>query len=328
MRVRIVCYEDVNAWILGKFARKLNEELTKLGINSDIAKESDPKADINHHIIYSDYNGKPSSNDTLMITHIDTLQKLNLIKKQLTVARVGICMSNETMQKLVSVGIPKEKLFYIDPAQDGKIKPRHLVIGVMGKTHDDGRKNYNFIYELGKKISPQDYMFKIMGGGWDEIVQKINKLGFEIEYHNKFDYDSYVKLMPTLDYYLYFGFDEGSMGFLDALAAGVKTVVTPQGYHLDAPNGIVYSIKNLDDAVKVFKQISAERNSLTQSVSSWTWENYAKEHIEVWARIINKKSLFPLLSKKLRDSNNINKLGFYFLLVPMTLKTLLRRILP
>ena len=60
MKVRIVCYEDLDLWILGKFARKLKEQLTLLGVQCDIAKTPDITADINHHIIYYNYDGMRS----------------------------------------------------------------------------------------------------------------------------------------------------------------------------------------------------------------------------------------------------------------------------
>ena len=52
MNVRIVCYEDVDAWILGKFALRLCENLILQGVQADISKAPDNSADINHHIIY------------------------------------------------------------------------------------------------------------------------------------------------------------------------------------------------------------------------------------------------------------------------------------
>lgn len=81
MRVRIVCYEDPDFWILGKFAKKMSEHLNVLGVNNDIANVPDPNADINHHIIFSDYDGKINNCDTLMITHVDNIDKLNNLKK-------------------------------------------------------------------------------------------------------------------------------------------------------------------------------------------------------------------------------------------------------
>ena len=59
--------------------------------------------------------------------------------------------------------------------------------------------------------------------------------------------------------YFFFGMDEGSMGFLDALAAGVQTIVTPQGFHLDAKGGITYSGETVSDFVEIFNEIG-EKN--------------------------------------------------------------------
>ena len=85
--------------------------------------------------------------------------------------------------------------------------------------------------DIGGQLDPDYFHFKIMGAGWDKIVKQMRCMGFEIDYYADFDYDVYVRMIQTLDYYLFWGFDEGSMGYLDALAAGVETIVTPQGYH-------------------------------------------------------------------------------------------------
>ena len=298
MKVRIVCYEDVDTWILSKFAKKLNEELTKLGVDSDIAKVPNANADINHHIIYFSYDGHKNSIDTLMITHIDSPFKLKILKNQLESAKLGVCMSLDTMQKLINSGIPKEKLYYINPAHDDVIKPRKIVIGILSKVHADGRKQENMLVRLCKKISSDDYCFKIMGSGWNEIVNKMKGMGFKVDYFEDFNYDRYVELVPTLDYFFYFSFDEGSMAFMDALTAGVPTIVTPQGYHLDAFGGISYPVKTFNDIVKTFGDISKKRKILVDSVSKWTWKNYAKEHIILWDQLISNKNVDILLKNK------------------------------
>ncbi len=282
MRVRIVSYEDVNAWILGKFARKLNEELLKLGVNVDISNKPDLSADINHHIIYLGYDEKHAHNDTLMITHIDDIRKLNLLKRQIKVARAGICMSRSVMNELVSEGLDSNKLAFITPAHDEVMKPKKIVIGITSKVQPDGCKREGLVEQLFNHISPEIFSLSIMGAGWDKIVQTIRKRGFTVVYHNEFDYEKYVDLVPTFDYYLYTGQDEGSMGFIDALAAGVKTVVTPQGYHLDAPDGIVHSFNELDELIIIFARIEAEKRSLMHAVSTWTWKDYALKHLELW----------------------------------------------
>lgn len=284
MRVRIVSYEDVNAWILGKFAKRLHEELLKLGVESEIGNTIDETADVNHHIIYLDYDELKHSRsiDTLMITHIDSVKKLNLVKRQLKVAELGICMSKATADELATGGIPPDRLCFINPAHDGVIQPKKYTMGITSKVQPDGCKREGMLLSLCERISPEDFKFTIMGMGWDDIIARIRKLGFEVLYYPDFNYQEYVKLVPSLDYYLYLGQDEGSMGFVDALAAGVKTIVTPQGYHLDAPEGIVHPFNETHELVAVFDSLSRERRKLIDAVATWTWHDYAMKHLELW----------------------------------------------
>ncbi len=298
MRVRIICYEDVNGWILGKFALRLNEELIKLGIDSDIGKIADPNADINHHIIYTYCDASTlGGNHTLMVTHIDDIRKLNLLRKQLSIARLGICMSKSLVNQLREAGLPAEKLCYVNPAHDQVMVPRPYVIGISSKVHPDGCKREDMLTKLSDNVSPQLYSFKIMGSGWEEIVNDLKKKGFVVSYYPEFNYSEYLKFIPSLDYYIYFGLEEGSMGFIDALAAGVKTIVTVDGYHKDAENGIVHPFVTMEELITVFMGITQERQKLIDSVARWTWRDYAIKHLELWKYITNEivdsKSSYP-----------------------------------
>lgn len=289
MKVQIVCYEDLDKGILGKFALKLCQELRLMSIEANIAKIPDPTADINHHIIYGYYNGEKTTIDTVMVTHIDTISKLSLLKKQLISAEMGICMSYETMQKLIIAGIPRQKLCYINPAHDGNFSLKKITIGITSRTFDDGRKNEKTLVNITKKIDPNIFRFVIMGKGWTEIVMGMQNDGFEVEYYCDFEYNKYKEIVPNFDYYLYFGNDEGSMGFIDALACGVQTIVTPQGYHLDAHEGITYPINNSDDIIQTFNNIAEKKIRLIRSVETWTWYNYAVKHLEIWEYLLKNR---------------------------------------
>jgi glycosyltransferase involved in cell wall biosynthesis len=290
MKVHLISYEDVDAWILGKIAKNLDEQLKLLCIESNIGKVPDYSADINHHICYWSYDGEKTKNDSIMITHIDTIQELEKVRKQMINARIGICMSLSTLNQLRDAGLPSQKLCYINPAHDGFIRPRKIVIGITSRIYDDGRKKENMLISISDRINPNEFSFKIMGSGWDKIVDEMRQKGFEIKYYPDFDYDLYNQIVPSFDYYLYFGFDEGSMGFLDALSAGVPTIVTPQGFHLDAVDGISYPIQNLDDIVASFEKIAEKKRTLVHSVARWTWENYAIKHAQVWEYILSNRS--------------------------------------
>lgn len=290
-RIRIVC-ED-SGWIFQKFAMKMKDELDKQGYDCTIADTVDPTAEINHHVSYGSCKPILPLNETFMITHIDSINKVELLKHQLKNAQMGICMSRETLKKLTAYGIPREKLCYINPAQDGVIKPKKYVLGITHRTYTDHRKKANVLIDLCKELDPDYFSFKIMGAGWDDIVSSIINMGFHVDYYKEFDYGTYIKLIPSLDYYLYWGFDEGSMGFLDALRAGVETIVTPQGYHLDIKDGITYPCRTMNDFKETLFKLQEKRKRMIASVDTLTWECFVNKHLEVWNYLLgNEENIY------------------------------------
>lgn len=298
LRVRIIDMDS--GWIINKFQNKLCDELLKMGIDADINSQRDEKADINHYPIYyfKDTKKINHKNDTYMITHIDSLAKVELLKDRAPKCGMGICMSKYTMDYLTMYGIPREKLCYINPAHDHVIKPRKFVIGLTHKTHIDCRKRNEMLVDIAKGLDKNYFRFIIMGSGWDAMVAEMVQCGIEVEYYNDFIYDVYVQIVPTFDFFLYFGWDEGNMGYLDALAAGVETVVTPQGFHLDAKGGLTYPCETVEDYIRTFERIADKKRARVNSVESWTWENFAKKHIEVWEYILGRKPLAELLKNR------------------------------
>ena len=308
MNVRIVSYEEVDAWILGKFALRLCENLLLQGVQAEISKVPDDSADINHHIIYAGYYGyagKKNTTETVMVTHIDTELKLNMVREQLKSVQMGICMSSDTMRKLTRSGIPRDRLCYVNPAHDGVIKPRKVTLGITSRVYSTGCKRENILIELADQISPTDFKFVIMGAGWDEIVNELRRKCIEVIYYDHFDYKLYCELMPGFDYYLYLGQDEGSMGFLDALSAGIGTIVTPQGFHLDAKEGITYAFDEVKELGTILAGIAQQRERLTNAVSSWTWSEYARKHLLIWDYVLRRKKSLPIASEMYRDLNSL-----------------------
>ena len=302
MRVHIISYEDLEDWILGKFATRLCDEVIAQGVACDVSGSSDPTADINHHVNYSGYDGRKTTIDTLMVTHINTNEKLERIRMQMVEAEMGICMSSPTMEMLAAQrGIPRSKLCFINPAHDGCLHHRKTIIGITTRVYADGRKREAMLLELAKKISANDFAFRIIGNGWGPIVAQLQFYDFEIEYYERFDLARYNSLMPTFDYYLYFGMDEGSMGFVDACAAGIPTIVTPQGFHLDAPNAITHPFTDFPQLERIFHHIAAEKKARQRSVADWTWSNYARNHLIVWqyllVRSTGRRSTKPMHSQ-------------------------------
>jgi hypothetical protein len=307
MKIHVVCYDDYHAWILGKIARRLHAALQAMGMDVSMSRTSDPLAEINHHIIYDDWVARVPAVETVMITHIVNDDELNMVRRQLIDCGVdmGICMSSATVHQLAQSGVPRERLCFINPAQDGTMRPRQMVIGLTTRLYPDARKREHLLEELAESISPGDFRFAIMGGGWETIVARLRERGFQVEYTDHFDDAVYHALIPGLDYYLYLGNDEGSMGFLDALAAGVPTIVTRQGFHLDVPGGITYAFQDLGDLRLVFTEIAATRRKRMQSVSALTWPENARKHLLLWEYLLRMKHGRDVPSTLVRDLDEI-----------------------
>jgi len=297
--VHIVCYEDTRAWILGKIALRLCEHLRQMDVRVDISRKPNQRADINHHICYWDYDGQKSSVDTLMVTHIDTESELCKLKHQLVAAEMGICMSFTEVNRLAALGLPREKLCYVNPGHDCKIQPRKIVVGITTRLYSDGRKREYMLLELANRMSLKNFKFKIMGDGWNDIVAELQQRGIEVDHFNRFKPRVYADLIQSLDYYLYTGQDEGSMGFIDALAAGIPTIVTPQGYHLDAPSGITYAFNRIDELEKIFNDIAEQRDKRVQAVAGWTFTENARRHLKIWEFLLARRA-GKLVSPELR----------------------------
>lgn len=282
MKVQIVSYEDPDKWILGKFARKMSEHLCDLEVDAILGREPNSDTDVNHHICYVNYDGFSAGINTLMVTHVDSFGGLRLLKNQLESADLAVCMSSHTMRNLRGSGLPWNKICYVNPAHDGVLTPRRLRVGIMTRLYEDGRKNEGAFAAMLDHLPNEDLHFIIMGDGWQTVVNRMRGLGISVEHYPSFDLERYWELMPGLDYYVYFGHDEGSMGFIDAIAAGVATIVTPQGYHLDVENGIDHSIENLNDLAETLTTIVEDRRLRVANVAEWSWRRYAEKHLELW----------------------------------------------
>jgi hypothetical protein len=82
---------------------------------------------------------------------------------------------------------------------------------------------------------------------------------------------------------MYLGFDEGSLGTLDAALAGIPLIVTPQGFHLELPAEIDYPVSNEVDLVTVLRNLGAPLRLSGESGQYWSWSRYAQEHVAIWS---------------------------------------------
>jgi hypothetical protein len=280
-------------WILEKFAVRLAENLAEWNVAAEISYLPSRESDINHWVHYLYLEGDWYGKNTLSITHVDRLAKLHILKQRMKKADIGICMSRMTLEQLVLSGIPRQKLCYITPAHDGKVKPKRIVIGITSQIRPDGAKREDVLIRMAKTIRLDSFHFEIVGPNWERVIPYFESAGATVNY----DAGMYLKSndehselvrdrLSLFDYYLYMGWDEGSMGTLDALAAGIPTIVTPQGFHLDINGGITHSFTDAPDLCEIFEKLASERQVRIDSVSGLTWKEYARQHALVWHALV------------------------------------------
>ena len=80
------------------------------------------------------------------------------------------------------------------------------------------------------------------------------------------------------------------MGILDALAAGVETIVTRQGFHLDLEGGITHGFVDRDELIEIFGMLRARRMRLIAAVDGLTWHEYARQHAVLWRALIDNRA--------------------------------------
>ncbi len=309
MRVNIISPGKESGWIIYKFGKNVFDELKKMGIETTLSDRFDAGADINHYFApnnvgYSFFS-KVNDRTTFMITHVDTTLKLNQIIELTNKGAIGVCMSLDTRDKLIASGVKRNRICYINPAQDSQLRPHKVSLGFTYMVHNDCRKRDDILIDICRDICPSIFRFVIMGNGWEPIIAEVQKMGFEVDYYPIFNKEKYNELISKLDYYCYFGFDEGSMGFLDAIAAGIGTIVTPQGYHLDTGCDITYPVRTISEILDALHAIENQKKKHFEFVNSWTWENYTLKHLEIWKYMLRCETLLVLLNNRGRYVDGI-----------------------
>lgn len=292
MRIGLVLAPQNSAWVIGKMAHRLCDALVQLGHEARVSADPDPHADVNHWMSFAFADGCDETLNTMFVTHADDPFKVRLIR-DLVARRIqlALCMSPHAVEELADLGVPRERLWFVLPAIDEPVPPRRVRIGVTTRVYDDGRKREAFLVRLARELRLDAFHFDIFGGGWEAVVAELEGAGATVSYDPgtedwQGDYARIRTAIPSFDYYLYLGMDEGSLGTLDALSAGVKTIVTAQGFHLDLPGGIDHPFTDYDGLRDIFRRLDAKAADQRQRLAQWTWKTYASEHVGVWEAML------------------------------------------
>jgi hypothetical protein len=288
---RLVLCAESRGWILEKFANRLVENLAGWGVKADISDHTSPSADIHHWLLYRSGPERRVGPCTMLITHVDRLRSMRKVFETLEHVNAGICLSQMTIRQLVEFGVPARKLCYIVPGCDLAANPRRIVVAISSRVYPDGRKREDLLVRVAQAMRLDWFHFDIVGRGWDPIIPELEKAGATVDYYGGSDdfvadYRLGLDRLSRADFYLYTGLDEGSMGYLDALSAGVATIVTPQGFHLDVKDGITHSFTDEADLHAIFQKLAEAPQRRREAARALSWNEYAREHAVVWRAIL------------------------------------------
>lgn len=288
----LVLTSDNKSWIIEKMANRIAEFGREFGFDVSIGENERTDAAVNHWMSYAFANVPHNTPATMLITHLDDPYKIRMVKNELNAGvDVGITLSSHTRDMLVKAGASPESLAVVVPGHDFAVEPKPIVIGLTTRLYRDGRKGESMLVALAKHMRLDAFRFEIFGAGWEGVIPYLEAAGATVAYwpgtdDYRADYTEMMAHIPGFDYYLYLGKDEGSLGTLDALAAGVRTIITPQGFHVDLPHGITHSVWSQQDLEKIFAELSSDLQNRIRSVEGLSWRDYAERHAIIWRAIL------------------------------------------
>jgi len=291
--VEIILDPGNSGWILEKIANRISQKLSEKGCDVRVKHSPEFNTNITFWIQYTDktLHENLTRNVTniwcALVTHVDESQKLTKINN-LRRAGVNLLFMSNDQAKSISK-ILKQSYDFPSINIGSDLAEQELVykVGIVSKCYPDGRKNETWFESFLEKGLLENVTLTIIGTGWDSTVKKLRAKGANIKIYDGVEnfypsYEEIVQIQKSFDLFVYFGFDEGSLGALDAYLLNTDLLITKQGFHLDFEIGEDSFCKDLHDAQNKF---SVKKNAYLNSRpnrSVWTWENTAITLLEFW----------------------------------------------
>ena len=292
--IRIVLDPGNQGWILEKIAIRLKNQLELNKCKSEIESVPDDKAQINLWMQYTDKTLVSSAKSGLtkcfaLVTHVDDSFKLARVKLLLELNVTIIFMSKAHAREVAGMlEIDEEFEFALIPS-DFNDHVRPFRIGLVSKCYPDGRKNENWLVKFAKDGILNNCEFAVVGEGWEATIANLRVMGIPCEIFsesngNAIQYEEIKRFYDTLDLYVYFGFDEGALGSLDAYLFRKDLLVTKQGFHTHFALKDDSLVINYEDAKFKLNQKIVDYRLWLESTLPWTWDFYAKRFLSIFER--------------------------------------------
>lgn len=259
-------------WILEKCASEISEANSQIGYST----QADSSAHIQYYMTYGSYGGRISPIEVGYFTHIE--DNLESRSRFFEVARNMdhcVCHAERSAKELRDNGV--RNVTVIRPGVDlEEFKPR-LRIGVVGRTCHTGRKGEALVEQV-MDVEGIDWFFT--GSGWPGPALNVPH-GEMASFYNSLDY----VLVPAR-------YEGGPMSVIEGLACG-KEIISPDVGWVPAFPHIAFENGSANSLRSVLRSLLAKRYELRAAVQDCTWSAWAKEHLDLFERLVSKSRAGP-----------------------------------
>jgi glycosyltransferase involved in cell wall biosynthesis len=287
MKVNIMTVRS--GWILHKNAERMIEANKKLDTGIDMTLSYEPRddIDINYYVSLDNlFWRKTKAKDVGYFTHLDN-NSPECFRPIFLEMDFIVHQCKKYYDMFIELGYPKEKMEVIKPAIKLDMFPlRKIRLGIFQRGGYIG-KGILFLKELIEETDLKNFHFVFVGKDWENILFITKEKGVTYEYHTSENYEEYPKLYEKIDYLLIPGLWEGGpMCLLEALAMGIPIIASDVGWVPEFKVDYMFKAGNKEQLINILKKIEEERLSKRKQVENITWENYVKELIKIFEKVI------------------------------------------
>jgi hypothetical protein len=283
-----------SGWIIEKLMRDISDNLRGRNVTVNFGDGSDYSGeDIIFHSRYLYIKSfKASKINSVFVTHVDDVFKIQEISHDFNKVDSFVCMSSEDADKLKSIGCPPKKVVGIDlPHRGGFIKRPKLAL--FSDRYSDGRKNELWIIEYlnTKTIEERDsFIFCFLGHNWELFGKQLSKLkvSYEIYSYTRSmpgEYDMLKNILSSMNSLFYIGQDGGAMSAYDGFFQGIPMTLSNDGYHKGIPGDINF-INCKEDFFNYLDKILQEIKSKETFLTQRSVDVYVDKLINHWNNLI------------------------------------------
>jgi hypothetical protein len=296
--VQIILDPVHQGWILEKIAKKIVDYWPETN-QPNIFNLPKTRFALTHWMHYMNVPPKylkySKGIHTVQVTHVDTQLKLNHLEKLVKLGAIPIFMSQQHSEQVSELSNDKFESYVILPGSDVALFSNRIRILISSNFYPDGRKNENFLINLAKEVRLDGFHFTIIGKSWGRVARFLIEAGAQVKLFSPqdLDYPSYeaqLGILKGVDCYLYLGFDEGSLGSLDAYLSGTPMIISKQGFHLEfksRPDLVLF--ENFAEFKEAFTRISPRNQISPSELSKWSWYSFSSSYEQLWNQLIHKR---------------------------------------